>query len=128
MADIAQHWGVVAFDSDTAGRRAAIRAYHLLTLYTDEVSAMVLPAGQDPAQVFTEHGAGALAADSQPHQPLADLVTDAEVDRWSRWLGYPEGQINALRATAPVIAAMPPPTWPGRSPGSLTGSAWIMRP
>ena len=31
------------------------------------------------------------------------------VDRWSRWLEYPEGQINALRATAPVIAAMPVP-------------------
>ena len=30
------------------------------------------------------------------------------MDRWSRWLGFAEGQINALRATAPVIAAMPP--------------------
>src|SRR5205823_13394367 len=42
-------------------------------------------------------------------RPLADLVIDAGIARWDRWLAYPEGQINALRAVAPVIAAMPPP-------------------
>ena len=42
-------------------------------------------------------------------QPLADLVIDAEVARWDRWLQYAEGQIHALRAAAPLIAAMPPP-------------------
>ena len=107
MADLGSTGALVAFDSDTAGRRAAIRAYHMLTPYTDEVSAMVLPAGQDPAQVFTEHGPSALAEIATHPHPLADLVTDAMVDRWSRWLEYPEGQINALRAAAPVIAAMP---------------------
>ena len=51
------------------------------------------------------------------------------VDRWSRWLEYPEGQINALRATAPVIAAMPVPHV-ARQVARLarTGSAWTMRP
>ena len=109
VADLGSTGVLVAFDSDTAGRRAAIRAYHLLTPYTHEVSAIVLPAGQDPAQVFTEHGPSALAEIATHPHPLADLVTDAMVDRWSRWLEYPEGQINALRATAPVIAAMPVP-------------------
>jgi hypothetical protein len=41
-------------------------------------------------------------------QPLADLVIDAEVDRWSQWLRHPEGQIKALRAAAPIIAAVHP--------------------
>jgi DNA primase len=109
VADLSRTGALVAFDSDTAGRRAAIRAYHLLTPYTHEVSAIVLPAGQDPAQVFTEHGPSALAEIATHPHPLADLVTDAVVDRWSRWLEYPEGQINALRAAAPVIAAMPVP-------------------
>jgi len=104
-----RHTGVlVAFDPDTAGRRAATRAYHLLTPYTDEVGAVILPPDQDPAQVFAERGSDVLAAIVNRTHPLADLVTDAEVDRWSRWLGFAEGQINALRATAPVIAAMPP--------------------
>ncbi|HCU92135.1 MAG TPA: hypothetical protein DHU96_05120, partial [Actinobacteria bacterium] len=70
--------------------------------------AVSLPPGHDPAQVFTERGHGALATAVGRTHPLADLVTDAEVDRWGRWLGYAEGRINALRATAPLIAAMPP--------------------
>ena len=107
VADLGSTGVLVAFDSDTAGRQAAIRAYHLLTPYAHEVSAIALPAGQDPAQVFTEHGPGALAEIATHPHPLADLITDAMVDKWSRWLEYPEGQINALRATAPVIAAMP---------------------
>jgi DNA primase len=107
VADLGRTGALVAFDSDTAGRRAAIRAYHLLIPYTHEVSAMALPADQDPAQVFTERGPDALAGIATHTHPLADLVTDAAVDRWSRWLGYPEGQINALRATVPIIAAMP---------------------
>jgi DNA primase len=109
VADLGSTGVLVAFDSDTAGRRAAIRAYHLLTPHTHQVAAMVLPAGQDPAQVFTEHGPSALADIASHSHPLADLVTDAIVDKWSRWLEYPEGQINALRAAAPVIAAMPVP-------------------
>jgi DNA primase len=108
-ADLSRNGALVAFDSDTAGRRAAIRTYHLLTPYTDKVWAVTLPAGEDAAQVFTEHGPSALAEIATHPHPLADRVTDAMVDRWSRWLEYPEGQINALRATAPVIAAMPVP-------------------
>ena len=108
VADIGSTGVLAAFDPDSAGRRAAIRAYHLLTPYCDEVTAVILPPGQDPAQVFSERGPGALAAILNRTHPLADLVTDTEVDRWSRWLGFAEGQINALRATAPVIAAMPP--------------------
>jgi DNA primase catalytic core len=107
VADLSSTGALLAFDSDAAGRRAAIRAYHLLIPYTHEVSVMVLPADQDPAQVFAERGPDALAGIASHTHPLADLVTDAVVDRWSRWLEYPEGQINALRATAPVIAAMP---------------------
>src|SRR5262249_20441003 len=109
VTDLGSAGVMVAFDSDAAGRRAAIRAYHLLIPYTHELSTMVLPAGQDPAQVFTEPGPRALAGIATDTHPLADLVTDAMVDKWGRWLEYPEGQINALRATAPVIAAMPVP-------------------
>ena len=36
------------------------------------------------------------------------MVIDNEVERWSRWLCYPEGQVHALRAAARLIAAMPP--------------------
>jgi DNA primase len=100
---------LVAFDGDRAGRRAAVRAYSLLAHVTSHLEAVAFSPGQDPAQVFQDQGPAALTALlSQRTQPLADLVIDAELDKWSRWLGHAEGQINALRAAAPVVAAMPP--------------------
>jgi DNA primase catalytic core len=109
-ADLRARGVLVAFDADAAGRRAAVKVYHLLTPFTGKTAAVIFPAGLDPAQVLRDHGAAGLRAmlDNRT-QPLADLVIDAEISRWSRWLRYPEGQIGALRATAPLIAGMPPP-------------------
>ena len=100
---------LVAFDPDQAGCRAAVRAYHLLTQVTDGLAHIALPPGQDPAQILADHGPRHLAAilATRDH-PLADLVTDAEVEKWARWLDHAEGQVTALRAAAPVIAGMPP--------------------
>jgi len=108
VADLRAAGVTVAFDGDQAGRLAAVRAYDLLIRFTAEVHAVVWPPGQDPAQVLENQGPDALAALlGKRIQPLADLVVDAELDKWSRWLCYAEGQINALHAVAPVIAAMP---------------------
>jgi DNA primase len=99
---------LVAFDPDKAGRRAAVHAYHLLVPFTAKLAAVTLPAGQDPAHVLARSGPGRLAAMlTDKTRPLPDLVTNSEVARWGRWLRYPEGQIHALRAAAPLIAAMP---------------------
>ena len=108
-ADLHATGVLVAFDPDQAGQRAAVHAYQLLSPHTGTVMAVNLPAGLDPAQLLRNQGPAALAhALRDRAQPLADLVIDAEVDGWSRWLQYAEGQINALRAAAPLIAAMPP--------------------
>jgi len=70
---------------------------------------VVFPAGHDPADILCHHGPEALARIlGSRSQPLADLVTGAEVARWDRWLRHAEGRISALRAIAPLIAAMPP--------------------
>ena len=101
---------LTAFDADEAGRRAAVRAYRLLSQFPWQARAVRLPPGNDPAQLLAEHGAAALAAAlAQATVPLADLVIDAELGRWGRWLRSGEGRVAALRAIAPVIAAMPPP-------------------
>ncbi len=100
---------LVAFDADSAGRRAAVRAYHLLCLFTDNVDAVNFQPGQDPARILAAHGPTALSEMLTGHtQPLADMVIDSEVGRWDRWLGHIEGQVNALHAAARLIAAMPP--------------------
>jgi DNA primase len=69
---------------------------------------VTLPAGKDPASVLARSGPDELAAIvTDKTRPLPDFVINAEIARWSRWLRYPEGQIHALRATAPLIATMP---------------------
>jgi DNA primase len=109
VSDLRTTGVTVAFDPDLAGRRAAVHAYHLLVPLTEKMMAVTLPAGQDPAQILADSGPAALAEilTSRP-RPLPDLVINAEAARWSRWLRHPEGQIHALRAAAPLIAAMPP--------------------
>jgi DNA primase catalytic core len=108
-ADLRTSGVLVAFDPDQAGRHAAVHAYHLLVPLTEKLAAATLPAGQDPAQMLADSGPTALAATLADHtRPLPDLVINAEVARWSRWLRFSEGQIHALRAAAPLIAAMPP--------------------
>jgi DNA primase len=108
VVDLRKRGVLVAFDSDRAGLRAAVRSYHLLRPFTGKTSVALLPPGRDPAQILKERGPTALGEVLSHVRPLADLVIDAEVARWSRWLAHPEGQINALRAAAPIIAAMPP--------------------
>jgi DNA primase len=99
---------LVAFDPDQAGRRAAVHAYHLLVPLTAKLAAVSLPAGQDPAQVLASSGPGDLAAIlTENTHPLPDLVINTAIAPWNRWLRHPEGQIHALRAAAPLIAAMP---------------------
>jgi DNA primase len=99
----------VAFDPDDAGQRAAVRACPLLTPVTDTVTAVTLPAGQDPAQILAKSGPAALAtALTANARPLPDLVTNAIARQWRSHLTYAEGQIGALRAAAPQIAALPP--------------------
>jgi len=99
---------IVAFDADQPGRKAAVRAYHLLREVMKDLSTVPFPQGQDPAGFLREHGASALARllTSQAH-PLADLVIDECVTEFAPWLQFTDGQFGALRAVAPRIAALP---------------------
>ncbi|MGH3158685.1 MAG: toprim domain-containing protein [Streptosporangiaceae bacterium] len=100
---------LVALDSDQAGQKAALKAYEILRGVTEKITAVVLPAGQDPAGMLETAGRPTLAAAlADLVQPLADLVIDANIARWDRWLEFIQGRFNALRSTAPLIAQMPP--------------------
>jgi len=107
-SDLRRAGVVVAFDADRAGRRAAVRAFHLLRGVTDYAVAAVLPAGQDPAGFRREHGSRALARRLDAGVPLADLVVDETVAPFERWLAFPDGKFAALHAAAPLIAGLPP--------------------
>ena len=109
VADLNSTGVLVAFDGDRAGRTAAVRAFPLLASTAGPVSTVTLPDGQDPAGYLRDHGPWRLAEFlAEQQQPLADLVVDARIDEFSRWLQYPEGTYNALRAAASAIAQLPP--------------------
>ncbi len=100
---------LLALDADPAGRRAAARAYHLLSPLTADLHTVDSQLGQDPAQILRDHGPAILAAVLKHRShPLADLVIDTELERWQPGLCFAEGRIAALRAIAPVIAALRP--------------------
>jgi DNA primase len=109
MPDLGSTGAVVAFDQDRAGRAAAVRAYPLLRAFTDELRTLSQPTGADPAEVLRTQGAGGLAAmlDSSL-LPLPDLVVDAKLAEFDRWLEFDDGTFAALRAVAPLIARLPP--------------------
>jgi DNA primase len=106
-SDLARTGVVMAFDADPAGRRAAVRAYHLLHGVTDHARTLVLPAGQDPAGFRREHGGRALARRLDASVPLADLVVDDVVAPFERWLEFLDGKFAALHAAAPLVAGLP---------------------
>ncbi|CAB4896493.1 MAG: toprim domain-containing protein [Actinobacteria bacterium] len=101
---------VVAFDGDTAGRTAAVRAFEPLRAVGAWPHALDLPAGHDPAVLLQPHGpAGVHAAlRAAAALPLADLVVDERLDRYADQLHWAEGQIAAGRAAAAVVASLPP--------------------
>jgi hypothetical protein len=80
----------------------------LLRGISDDPLTVPFPAGSDPAGYFREHGAAALAEllDSSAN-PLADLVIDASVAKFDRWLEFTDGKFSALRAVSLLIAGLP---------------------
>jgi DNA primase len=107
---LAERGVVVAFDGDTAGRTAAVRAFEPLRAVGAWPHALDLPADQDPAVLLQQHGpAGVHAAlRAAAALPLADLVIDERLDRYADQLHWAEGQIAAGRAAAAVVASLPP--------------------
>ncbi|GED11317.1 toprim domain-containing protein [Cellulosimicrobium cellulans] len=94
---------VFAFDADTAGRAAAVRAFDLLT--NDEAGtagALVLPDGADPAQLVQDGHGQALAERLCQPQSLVSVVVDAVLARHD--LTTVEGRVNAVRAAAALVA------------------------
>ncbi len=112
-ADLRSTGVAIAFDPDRAGRAAAsagrIRFYAPRTI-TDELWVVSLPTEiATPAEVLRTQGASGLAAvlDSSL-LPLPDLVVDARLAEFGRWLEFADGTFAALRAVAPLIADLPP--------------------
>ena len=106
--DLARTGIIVAFDSDTAGRKAAIRAHGILRPLTGNLQCAALDS-KDPAEILQRDGPQALRSILREHrQPLSALLIDASIEQWERQLHDIEGPLLAMRATAALIASLLP--------------------
>jgi DNA primase len=101
----------IALDPDSAGHKAAIRAYASLSaVESGDLTAVILPGGRDPAERLQHEGPAALRdALTSSTCPLAEIVVDARMAHWAHdeELRHPEQQLGALRAACQAIVTMP---------------------
>ena len=107
-ADLARTGILVAFDSDAAGRKAAIRAHGILRPLTGRLQSAILD-GKDPAEILQRDGPAALRVILREHrQPLSALLIDASIEQWGRRLDDTAGPLLAMRSAASLIASLLP--------------------
>ncbi|GAA3097016.1 DNA primase catalytic core [Kribbella aluminosa] len=96
---------IVAVDSDSAGRTAALRWLDHLSTFFKRVQVAELPSGHDPSSLLATPDRLFEALSSA--RPLAELAIEVEMARWSRILDHISGRVNALRRVAPLVARLP---------------------
>jgi DNA primase len=100
---------MVAFDGDLAGKAAAVRSLELLSSMFQRVLAAELPSGHDPSSLLcAPNGLERLRSALTSPRLLADIAIEHELERWSPVLDHISGQVNAVRAVAPIVARLPP--------------------
>ncbi|MHC4955467.1 MAG: DNA primase [Planctomycetota bacterium] len=95
---------VLLYDGDEAGRRAAERAAELLLVEEVEASVAILPAGEDPADLLTREGPGALEAIVEGAQSLLDYRVGRLASKFD--LGTVDGGERAAKEMLEVVVAM----------------------
>lgn len=98
---------VLAFDSDEAGARAAERAFQFHQRYPVNVSVLVLPEGQDPADFVLSAGGEAFMDLAQRAKPLVEYMIDRAL--LGRTLDDIEDRARAVRAGLAVVAGLEDP-------------------
>ena len=93
---------VFTFDSDAAGRKAAIRAFDQDQQFVTRTFVAVAPDGLDPCDLRLQQGDAAVRAMVEQRTPLFEFAIKSELADHD--LNTAEGRVAALRAAAPLIA------------------------
>jgi DNA primase len=98
---------IFTFDGDTAGRRAAIRAFDLEERFVSQTFVAVQSEGLDPCDLRLKQGEGAVRDLIARRVPLYEFairraIDDYEIDRYSE--NTARGKLAALDAAAELIA------------------------
>ncbi|MBS2535515.1 DNA primase [Catenulispora sp. NF23] len=105
LADRNQFLGVevvFTFDGDSAGQKAAMRAYLDEDKFVTQTFVAVEPNGMDPCDLRLAKGDAAVRELVATRTRLFEFVIRAELAKHN--LDEPEGRMHALRATAPIVA------------------------
>ena len=95
---------IFTFDGDEAGQNAALKAFSLESEFLSQTFVAVGPDGLDPCELRVQRDDGAVAELVEARVPLFEFVIKAALG--GNDLETPEGRVSALRAAAPVVAAI----------------------
>jgi DNA primase len=95
---------VFTFDGDEAGQKAALRAFELNEKFVSQTFVAVERSGRDPADLRLAAGDAAVRELIDSRRPLFEFALTSAVERFD--LGTVEGRVGAVRAAAPVLAAI----------------------
>jgi DNA primase len=97
---------IVCLDGNVPGRSGAVRSLDVVSGVFGEVFCAELPRTHDPASLFAEDR-GELDRCLRATRPLVDVAIGAELQRWAPVLDHISGQVDAVRAVAPLLARLP---------------------
>ncbi|MGH3388811.1 MAG: DNA primase [Actinomadura sp.] len=95
---------IFTFDGDSAGQRAALRAFDNDQKFATRTFVAVQPDGLDPCDLRVQRGDSAVRDLVASCTPLFEFRIRAEIERHD--LETAEGRLAALDAVAPVVAAI----------------------
>ncbi len=93
---------VFTFDGDSAGQKAALKAFQDDQKFVTQTFVAVEPSGMDPCELRQAQGDSAVRDLVARRVPLFEFALRTTIARFD--LDTPEGRTSALRAAAPVVA------------------------
>lgn len=95
---------IYTFDGDSAGQKAALRAFTMDDHFQTHTSVAVEPSGMDPCEVRISRGPEGVRALLDDRVPLFEFAIKSTLAQYD--LATLEGRTNALAATTPIVAAI----------------------
>ncbi len=95
---------IFTFDGDEAGQKAALRAFQDDQQFVAQTYVAVEPSGADPCELRQRDGAAAVRELVARRVPLYRFALTSVIARYD--LDRADGRIDALRATAPLVASV----------------------
>ncbi|MCT9933649.1 DNA primase [Planotetraspora sp. A-T 1434] len=98
---------IFTFDGDSAGQKAALRAFQDEQKFVTQTYVAVQPDGLDPCDLRVKHGDAAVRDLVASREPLYAFAIRSMLSRYD--LNTNEGRLGALDAVAPVVAGIKDP-------------------